>query len=281
MGSNNSLYHNILYSCSYQKEESAEHFFPEHALGIMLSGESYYFTNEGTFVMKEGTMCLMRRNQLFKKLKKPASNGDPFKLISIFLDQSSLHQYAAENNIPQQNAYKGAPVIDLTGNVFLKGFFDSLLPYEDNPENLTPRISALKTREAIELLLQMDNSFQNFLFDFQEPHKIDLESFMNHNYKYNVPLLTFANFTGRSLSTFKRDFTKIFNASPKKWLQQKRLEQAHYLLSMKNQRPSEVYLEVGFENLSHFSFAFKKLYGLTPTELTEKERIPAANKGLV
>jgi AraC-like DNA-binding protein len=35
-------------------------------------------------------------------------------------------------------------------------------------------------------------------------------------------------------------------------------------------RPSEVYLEVGFENLSHFSFAFKKTFGLTPTKLTEK-----------
>jgi len=281
MGSNNSLYHNILYSCAYQKEQSAEHFFPEHALGIMLSGESQYFTNEGTFVMKEGTIGLMRRNQLFKKLKKPAANGEPFKLISIFFDQNSLHQYAAENNIPKQNAYQGPPVVDLTGNVFLKGFFDSLLPYEDNPEKLTPRISVLKTREAIELLLQIDNSFRNFLFDFQDPHKIDLEGFMNHNYKYNVSLPTFAKLTGRSLSTFKRDFTKTFNASPEKWLQQKRLEQAHYLISKKKQRPSEVYLEVGFENLSHFSFAFKKLYGLTPTELTGIERIPAANKGLV
>lgn len=280
MENNPSLQHNILYSCAYQKEQSVEQFVPEHALGMMLSGESHYFTNEGTFVAKEGAMGLMRRNQLVKKLKKPASNGEPFKLISIIFDQNSLHQYASENNIPKQNLYKGAPVIDLTGNVFLKGFFDSLLPYVDNPKKLTQKISALKTREAIELLLQIDDSFQSFLFDFQEPHKIDLEAFMNHNYKYNVPLPTFAKLTGRSLSTFKRDFAKIFNASPEKWLQQKRLEQAHYLISKKKQRPSEVYLEVGLENLSHFSFAFKKLFGLTPTELTEQKRIPAANKGL-
>ena len=80
---------------------------------------------------------------------------------------------------------------------------------------------------------------------------------MNQNYKYNVPLPTFAKLTGRSLSTLKRDFVKLFNATPEKWLQQKRLEHAHHLLSRKKQRPSEVYLEVGFENLSHFSFAFK------------------------
>jgi|SRR5690554_825500 len=269
MDNNPGLYHNILYSCAYQKEQSAEQFVSEHALGMILSGESQYFTNEGTFVIEEGTIGLARRNQLVKKVKKPAPNGEPFKTINIILDQDSLHQYAAENNIPKQSAYKGKSLVNLTGNVFLKGFFDSLLPYVDNPKKLTPKIAALKTREAIELLLQIDDSFQSFLFDFQEPHKIDLEAYMNHNYKYNVPLSSFAKLTGRSLSTFKRDFTKIFETTPKKWLQQKRLEQAHFLISKKKQRPSEVYLEVGFENLSHFSFAFKKQFGYVPTELTK------------
>jgi len=264
-----SLQHNILYTIADKKIQSTEHYFPEHALGIMLSGESQYFTNEGTFVMKEGAICLMRRNQLFKKLKKLGPHGEPIALISIFLDQKSLHQYAAENNIPKLSAYKGAPMIDLTGNVFLKGFFDSLLPYINNPKKLTAKIAELKICEAIELLLQTGDVFQNFLFDFQEPYKIDLETYMNHNYKYNIPLSSFAKLTARSLSTFKRDFTKIFETTPEKWLQQKRLEQAHYLISKKKQRPSEVYLEVGFENLSHFSFAFKKLFGQTPSELTE------------
>lgn len=267
MENNINLQHNIVYSLSYQKVQSTEHFFPEHALGIMLSGESQYFTNEETFVMKEGAICLMRRNQLFKKLKNLGPNGDPIALISIFLDQKSLHQYAKHNNILKQSAYKGTPMIDLTGNAFLKGFFDSLLPYINDPKKLTAKIAELKTCEAIELLLQTGNVFQNFLFDFQEPHKIDLEAYMNHNYKYNIPLSSFAKLTGRSLSTFKRDFTKKFDTTPEKWLQQKRLEQAHFLISKKKQRPSEVYLEVGFENLSHFSFAFKKQYGYSPSDL--------------
>lgn len=269
MESNISLQHNIVYSRAYKKILSTEHFFPEHALGIMLSGDSHYFTNEGTFVMKEGAICLMRRNQLFKKLKNLGPNGEPIALISIFFDQKSLHQYATENNIPKQSAYKDKPMIDLTGNVFLKGFFDSLLPYVDNPKKLTAKIAELKIYEAIELLLQTSDVFRNFLFDFQEPHKVDLEAYMNHNYKYNVPLSAFAKLTARSLSTFKRDFTKVFETTPQNWLQQKRLEQAHFLISKKKQRPSEVYLKVGFENLSHFSFAFKKQFGYAPTELTK------------
>jgi AraC family transcriptional regulator, exoenzyme S synthesis regulatory protein ExsA len=259
------LQQNIVYSSNTQKIQSTEHYFPEHALGIMLSGESQYFTNEGTFVMKQGAICLMRRNQLFKKLKNLGPNGEPIALISIFLDQKTLHQYATENDIEKQNTYKGKPMVDLTGNVFLKGLFDSLLPYVDNQRKLTAKIAELKTYEAIELLLQAGDIFKNFLFDFQEPHKVDLETYMNHNYKYNIPLSSFANLTARSLSTFKRDFTKIFETTPEKWLQQKRLEQAHYLIAQKKQRPSDVYLEVGFENLSHFSFAFKKQFGVSPS----------------
>ncbi|OUJ71055.1 helix-turn-helix domain-containing protein [Hymenobacter crusticola] len=266
------LHHNLLYARGHQKMQSSEHYFPDHALGIMLSGESHYFSNEGTFVMQEGTIGLLRRNELFKKLKKVGPTGEPPSLISLFLDQKTLQQYAADNGIPKQSTYRGNAMLDLTSNVFLKGFFDSLLPYIDQPKKLTAKMAELKTYEAIELLLQAGLSYQTFLFDFQEPHKIDLETYMNHNFKYNIPLASFAKLAGRSLSTFKRDFTKIFETTPEKWLQNKRLEQAHYLLSKREMRPSEVYLEVGFENLSHFSFAFKKTFGLTPTELTEQQR---------
>ncbi|QES88430.1 helix-turn-helix domain-containing protein [Rhizosphaericola mali] len=261
------LQQNIIYSCSDEKIKSTEHYFPEHALGIMLSGESQYFTNDGTFVMEEGAICLMRRNQLFKKMKTLGSNGEPIALISLFFDQNILHEYATENNIATQNAYKGAPMINLSGNVFLKAFFDSLLPYIDDPKKLTAKIARLKSMEAIELLLQADDFILNFLFDFQEPYKIDIEAYMNLHFQYNIPIASFAKFTGRSLSSFKRDFTKIFETTPEKWLQQKRLEQAYFLISKKKQRPSDVYLEVGFENLSHFSISFKKKYGVNPSEL--------------
>jgi AraC family transcriptional regulator, exoenzyme S synthesis regulatory protein ExsA len=82
-----------------------------------------------------------------------------------------------------------------------------------------------------------------------------------------VDLSRFAYLTGRSLSTFKRDFEKVFNDSPNHWLQQKRLRDAHYLIKEKGWKSSDVYLEVGFKDLSHFSFAFKKAYGKSPSKL--------------
>ena len=108
-----------------------------------------------------------------------------------------------------------------------------MIPYFENPQALTDKLAQLKTLELIELLLR-DDRMQNILFNFQEDFKLDLEAYMNKNYMHNIPLEQFAQLTGRSISTFKRDFQNIYDTTPNKWLLKKRLELAHYLVSKKN-----------------------------------------------
>ena len=90
---------------------------------------------------------------------------------------------------------------------------------------------------------------------------------MNKNFRFNISLEKFAFFTGRSLSTFKRDFQRVFGMAPGTWLKKKRLQEAYFQIAKQSRKPSDVYLEVGFEDLSHFSFAFKKEFGKTPNEV--------------
>jgi AraC-like DNA-binding protein len=82
----------------------------------------------------------------------------------------------------------------------------------------------------------------------------------------------FAYLTGRSLSTFQRDFAKIFRETPSRWLLQKRLKEAYYLIKEKGMKSSDIYLDLGFEDLSHFSYVFKKQFGLTATELASQKQ---------
>ncbi|WP_426478264.1 helix-turn-helix domain-containing protein [Chryseobacterium sp. CBSDS_008] len=72
------------------------------------------------------------------------------------------------------------------------------------------------------------------------------------------------------MSAFKRDFQKIFGIPPRQWLQLRRLKEAHFLLTQKGRSVSDIYLDLGFENLSHFSFAFKKQFGYPPSSLQAK-----------
>ena len=74
----------------------------------------------------------------------------------------------------------------------------------------------------------------------------------------------FATYTGRSLATFKRDFAKVSDLPPEKWLIRKRLDKAYEMLRDGKRKPSDVYYEVGFKNRSHFSIAFKRQFGVSP-----------------
>jgi AraC-like DNA-binding protein len=255
---------NILYSCVDAKERSSEQFVPEHALGYLISGESQLISPAGAQTFGPGSIGLIRRNQLVKSTKVPPPGGQ-FKSINIFLGQDTLRKYSTEHNISAGGPYTGDTRLLLSPDPFIKGFFDSLLPYFSEGVSFSASLIALKTNEAIELLLQRNYQLKDLLFDFSEPYKIDLEAFMQQHYMYNVPVSSFAKLTGRSLAGFKRDFEKIFNTSPGQWLLQKRLSEAYYLIKQKKKRPSDVYLEVGFENLSHFSYAFKKAYGVAPS----------------
>lgn len=69
-----------------------------------------------------------------------------------------------------------------------------------------------------------------------------------------------------SISTFKREFEKHYATSPIKWFQNKRLEHAHYLMNKEQKSSSDIYLEIGYENLSSFIKAYKSKYGMTPKQ---------------
>jgi AraC-like DNA-binding protein len=82
---------------------------------------------------------------------------------------------------------------------------------------------------------------------------------------YDLSIGEIALYTGRSLATFKRDFKKISNLSPQKWIMQKRLNVAYEKIKEGGEKIADVCFDVGFKNRSHFTTAFKKQFGFTPT----------------
>lgn len=259
--------HNILFSCDKKRIFSDEQVVKDHALCLIVSGRLETNLTNIRIESEAGDIALIRRNELVKVLKMPDDSGRPFRAINIFLTQEILRDYAMQNSIAKQDKYVGTPIIDLNQNRFIRAYWDSLLPYYNDPTKFTPKMAQLKTNEAIELLLSSGFEMERFLFDLSEPHKIDLEKFMNKNFVFNIPISEFARLSGRSLSTFKRDFKKLFNETPEKWLHNKRLEEAKYLLKEKQMKPVEVYYTVGFENFSHFSDSFKKRFGVNASSI--------------
>ena len=162
--------------------------------------------------------------------------------------------------------------LKINKTAFIPDFIHSLSSYYDTSGKIDATFADLKREELLLILLKVQPELANVFFEFGMPEKIDLEAFMNRNFKFNVTIERFAYLTGRSISAFKRDFKTIFNDTPNRWLVQKRLQEAHFLIEKKNQRSSDIYLDLGFEDLSHFSYAFKQSFGLTPTELAMQNK---------
>ncbi|WP_369410815.1 helix-turn-helix domain-containing protein [Desertivirga brevis] len=158
-------------------------------------------------------------------------------------------------------------IFSFSGHPLIESCLASLIPYFDVKGEFPEDIASLKITEAVSILRTIDPGVDSVLANFDAPGKIDLVDFMQRNFMFNMSLEKLGYLTGRSLSTFNRDFKKLFNTTPQKWLTDKRLEFAYYHLAEKKKKPTEVYLEVGFEDLSHFSYIFKKKYGVSPNQL--------------
>jgi AraC-like DNA-binding protein len=253
------------YLASARKEKVG--FFEDCALVLQVSGQMTFEAGSHKITTKRGEFLLIRRNQLAELTKQPLP-GENYQTMVIRLKEDLLRQVALEEQFTASAKYQGPSAIIIPANDFLQGFFQSIMPYARHPEQhqLSSTLGILKVKEAVQLLLHSMPSLKDFLFDFSEPHKIDLEKFMLTNYHFNINIDKFAQLTGRSLAAFKRDFQKIFNASPRQWLQEKRLMEAKQLIERKQLKPSAIYLDLGFESLSHFSHAFKKKFGKTPSD---------------
>lgn len=265
MGQQQSEYAEILLSCIEEKYFKDEIALEHHSFARIISGEMKVIQADKSYTFGPGETLLFPRNQLSTLIKNP-KNGLPYKAVVIFFTPKRLKEFYTKNTI-QLTAPHIHKIKTFATHPLLESFFASLIPYFDLESDLPEKIISIKIEEALTILRSIDDTVDNILADFSQPDKINLAQFMESNYMFNLPIERFSYLTGRSLTTFKRDFKKEFNNTPQKWIIKKRLELAHYQLSEKKQKPIDVYLETGFENLSHFSFAFKKHFGYSPTEL--------------
>lgn len=277
----NEFHHpNIILKTNTRKEYAPEDYTPEHVITHVVSGELRFTRAEREMVAKAGETFLFRRNLLVKCEKRPAADERQFRIIYIVLEKEFLQQYAIKNNLQRPPKDQTHPdTIFLRSTPPLTGLLHSIYPYFDAGTKPSEAMKIQKLEETLLVLLEQqqvqEEDLGSWLFDPIQQGKIDLADFMQRNYKFNVPITKFAEFTGRSLSTFQRDFQKIFGTNPASWLLKRRLQAAHEAIAIQNKMPVDIYLDLGFEDIAHFSRTFKHEFGLTPSQLFKSSKLSA------
>lgn len=252
----------------FTDDRGCAHCNHDHTLIFIHSGELEITDNGCKTILHSGDCAFLRRdNRLW--LQKRVKDGKPYHSVVMKFSRKYLKDFFQTLNrreIPSSARRDKSSLVKFPSNrIDVRSLFESLIPYFDAGIAPDDEILRIKMAEGIFAILKTDENLYASLFDFVESWKIDIADFMENNYMNDLSMNDLAYYTGRSLATFKRDFKKISDLTPQKWLIRRRLEAARELIRKGGHKVSEICFDVGFKNLSHFSKLYKELYGIAPT----------------
>lgn len=242
-------------------------------VSLVLRGRKEIHHHSGKIIVPEDSGFFMKQGS-YLMTERIAAPGEGYEAITILLSDNWLQQaslslselhYTGPGGLPPEGniaLLPEDPLLTLLSTQF-RAYFDTGAEQE-RLESLLPA----KMKELFEVLLTGPGRipFAALLHTAGEAAGPDLKRVMESHFKENLSLDQYAFLAHCSLATFKRKFRQLYNQAPGKWIQQRRLEEAYYLLQQQELSVSEVAYEVGFESPSHFASCFKELYGLSPKQ---------------
>lgn len=247
------------------KSKFADLWTQYNYLFYVIDGRKIWHTAEKSYDIGKETCVFVRKGAwIFENFIH-----DGFCVVLFFIpDEFICNTLKTKSKLLPEKMTKFEPVIILERNDTLTAFFHSISSYFNETHEPDRSLLELKFKE---LILTIADNPQNaellsyFCSLLHEPQHVVLQRVMDENYCFNLKLEQYAQLCNRSLSTFKRDFQKIYNQAPGQWLLEQRLQHSMRLLRDNHKTISEVTFESGFENISHFSRSFKKRFGTTPS----------------
>lgn len=267
-------------SCAvYKKLDTAtygkEGYVSTHAITMVMQGHLRVENDEGLYEeVPAGKMVFLPKG-LYSISDIIPRGGGQFEAMVFFFEAEVIQQFLESLNFTCGKE-KSVKSVVIEGNEQTRYFAQSLLQLYGEGQRPNRQLTKMKLFELLHLIHQSYGDkccFAMALSTLNNKERKSLRDFMQANYAKPLSIEDYAYLTGRSLSTFRRDFKAQFGGvSPKQWLIDRRLEKAHSLLSKNHTTVTEVVGEIGYENLPHFIKAFKERYGLPPKQFLIQQR---------
>ncbi|WP_306567984.1 helix-turn-helix domain-containing protein [Flavobacterium lindanitolerans] len=155
----------------------------------------------------------------------------------------------------------------INNDFLIQKYIEGLLFYFENPSLINEDILVLKLKEIILLLSQTQNAeaVQIILSQLFSPTTYTFKQVIEANLFSQLTIEQLAEQNNLSVSSFKREFAKLYNDSPANYIKNKRLEKAAQLLRVSDQRITDIAFDCGFNDLANFTKSFSDKYNVTPT----------------
>lgn len=90
------------------------------------------------------------------------------------------------------------------------------------------------------------------------------KNFIDENFTANITVEELSKIANMSVSGFSHHFKKVFGLAPGQYLIRLRIGAGQKLLISTNKSVTEISMELGYDNVSHFNNQFKKFVGTSP-----------------
>jgi len=160
----------------------------------------------------------------------------------------------------------------ISNDFLIQKYIEGLLFYFENPSLINEDILILKVKEIILLLsqTQKSESVQLILSQLFSPTTYTFKQIIEANLFSQMTIEELAQQNNLSLSSFKREFAKIYHDTPANYIKAKKLEKAAELLQLSDQRITEIAFDCGFNDLANFTKSFTSKYSISPTNYRQK-----------
>lgn len=260
-------------------QENYDAFLTHHALVYIFSGIKQIRVADNKFDIHPGELFLIPRGEYVMSEYIAGESG--FRSMMLFFGKKTAQeliektdkQLLSSSLASSANSKKREAVKIIPPSRDIEQLFLTLEKYSQSQTEYLYQLIRLKFTELIYLL--MDSSYKNlilhFLLDAARSENPSLSSILNSHLYTASTIEELALLSGRSLSSFKREFMREYHEPPRTWIRKKKLEHAAFLLHTSGKSIEEVAELSGFVSTPHFTRLFKEQYSFTPTEYRTKQ----------
>ena len=219
--------------------------------------------NPSQFFLLSAGNCLMS-----EKICTP--NGQ-YRSILFFFGDELLTDFLLRHplpNEPRKPVHGVEPFLVFNKDPFLTNFIESLGLILDSSQSLSEELQQIKLEELLIYISSCHPEvFRNLqVQSYHSNQDVLIRQVVEANILDMITVEELAFLCYMTLSTFKRRFATLYGISPRKWFQEKRMQRAAQMLIISNLEIGDIYLQLGYENLSSFIQSFKQIHGTTPKQ---------------
>ena len=233
---------------------------------LQVGKKQVHFAGTKVAVNKDQSILLKKGNWLWTEL---LDTETIYYCKLFFFSEKKLKEFLEKHTENSKIVKEETPYFIIKNDSYISSYLNSLSTISEVPTVFANNLLSVKFEELMLYLLQKyGRKFELYLHSLIIKETSPFKKIVENKIHSNLKLEEIAFLCNMSLSTFKRHFIKEYKTSPGKWLQDKRLQKAKETLELDNLKPSDIYLDFGYNNLSNFSIAFKNKFGFNPSEIT-------------